>query len=44
MTNPRSALKTTAVTANRQLWKITIWKVGRRSRKAKLLRPTKAVM
>ena len=41
---PSSALKTTAVMANRQLWKMTSWKVWRFSRNAKLPSPTKAVI
>ena len=41
---PISALKTTAVTANRQLWKMTSWKVLRFSRNAKFPRPTNAVI
>ncbi len=41
---PISAFITTAVTANRQLWKMTNWKVWRFSRNAKLPRPTKAVI
>ena len=38
------ALKITAVTANRQLWKITSWNVCRFSRNAKFPRPTNLVM
>ena len=44
MMKPISALKTTAVTANRQLWKMTSWKVLRFSRNAKFPRPTNAVI
>ncbi len=40
MMKPSSALNTTAVTANRQLWKMTSWKVLRWSRNAKFPRPT----
>ena len=41
---PISALKITEVTANRQLWKMTSWKVLRFSRNAKFARPTNAVI
>ena len=41
---PISALSTTEVIANRQLWKITSWKVWRFSRNWKFPRPTKAVI
>src|SRR5450759_2960365 len=41
---PKNAFSTTAVIANRQLWKITSWKVLRLSRKAKLPRPTNCVI
>ena len=41
---PINALNTTEVMANRQLWKMTSWKVWRFSKNWKLPRPTKAVI